>query len=61
MQYRGLGSSGVPVSRPRLGTGNLGRNESFAGDLAAPGEDEAFPIMAAALDLVVNFFETAKV
>jgi len=60
MEYRELGSSNVLVSRLCLGTGNFGFNESWSGDLAATGEDEAFRMMDAALDLGITFFDTAN-
>ena len=60
MEYRELGSSNVLVSRLCLGTGNFGYNESWSGDLAATGEDEAFRMMDAALDLGITFFDTAN-
>lgn len=61
MQYRALGSTNVLVSRLCLGTGAFGFNESWAGDLAATPEAEAFRIMDAALDLGITFFDTANV
>ena len=51
MQYAQLGRSGVTVSRLCLGTNNFG---SFA------GEADSFAMMDQALDLGINFFDTAN-
>ncbi len=52
MQYRSLGSSGLKVSAIGLGT------NQFGGKVEAAGVKE---ILAAALDLGINFFDTADV
>lgn len=52
MEYARLGRGGVKVSRIVLGTMNFG---------PATDEDEAHRIMDRALDLGVNFFDTANV
>jgi NDP-hexose C3-ketoreductase / dTDP-4-oxo-2-deoxy-alpha-D-pentos-2-ene 2,3-reductase len=52
MQYVHLGRSGVQVSRLCLGTMNFGPKTS---------EAESFAIMDRALDLGINFFDTANV
>jgi aryl-alcohol dehydrogenase-like predicted oxidoreductase len=52
MQYVHLGRSGVKVSRLCLGTMNFGPETS---------EDDSFAIMDRALDLGINFFDTADV
>ena len=52
MQYIHLGRSGVKVSRLCLGTMNFGPET---------GEADSFAIMDRALDLGINFFDTANV
>jgi aryl-alcohol dehydrogenase-like predicted oxidoreductase len=52
MQYAQLGKSGLKVSRLCLGTMNFGPET---------GEAEAFAIMDRALELGINFFDTANV
>jgi aryl-alcohol dehydrogenase-like predicted oxidoreductase len=52
MQYTNLGRSGLRVSRLCLGTMNFG---------ARSPENEAFRIMDRALELGINFFDTANV
>lgn len=52
MQYTNLGRSGLKVSRLCLGTMNFG---------ARTPENEAFRIMDRALELGINFFDTANV
>ena len=52
MDYRNLGRSGVKVSRLCLGTMNFGPQTS---------EKDSFAIMDRALDLGINFFDTANV
>jgi len=52
MQYSKLGRSGLKVSRLCLGTMNFG---------AITQEKESFEIMNRALDLGINFFDTANV
>lgn len=52
MQYTRLGRTGLTVSRLCLGTMNFGRRTP---------ETDAFTIMDAALDLGLNFFDTANV
>jgi len=52
MEYTKLGKSGLMVSRICLGTMNFGTYTS---------EDDSFRVMDCALDLGVNFFDTANV
>ncbi len=52
MEYLNLGRSGLKVSRLCLGTMNFGPHTS---------EAESFKIMDAALELGINFFDTANV
>jgi aryl-alcohol dehydrogenase-like predicted oxidoreductase len=52
MQYVNLGRTGLKVSRLCLGTMNFGWNTS---------ESDSFAVMDKALDLGVNFFDTANV
>lgn len=52
MQYTHLGRSGLLVSRLYLGTMNFGPNTS---------EEDAYKIMDRALELGINFFDTANV
>src|SRR5215468_9710601 len=52
MQYAKLGRTGLKVSRLCLGTMNFGPHSS---------EKESFAIMDKALELGINFFDTANV
>ncbi len=52
MQYTHLGRTGLLVSRLCLGTMNFGWEST---------EEESFPIMDEALELGINFFDTANV
>ncbi len=52
MDYQYLGKSGLKVSRLCLGTMNFGTTTE---------EKDAFRIMDAALDVGINFFDTANV
>lgn len=52
MQYTQLGRTGLQVSRLCLGTMNFG---------PLTGEEESFAIMDKALDMGINFFDTANV
>src|SRR5690242_9003428 len=52
MQYTNLGRTGLQVSRLCLGTMNFGPHTS---------EEESFQIMDRALELGLNFFDTANV
>ncbi|MFI6448433.1 aldo/keto reductase [Kitasatospora sp. NPDC050543] len=52
MRYRNLGGAGVQVSRLALGTMNFGPRTP---------EDEAHAVMSRALELGVNFFDTADI
>ena len=52
MQYSVLGHTGVRVSRTCLGTATFG---------VAPTSREADGVVGAALDLGINFFDTANV
>lgn len=56
MQYSQLGSSGLQVSRICLGTMSFGNSEEWMIEI-----DKARPIVKRALDLGVNFFDTANV
>lgn len=61
MQYQPLGSTGIKVSSFGLGCGNFGGVGS-APELFGQGESqqEAFELMDLALDLGINFFDTAN-
>src|SRR5881296_1760527 len=56
MEYHRLGSTGLQVSRICLGTMSFGNSEEWMIEI-----DKARPIMKRALDLGVNFFDTANV
>jgi 1-deoxyxylulose-5-phosphate synthase len=56
MQYVRLGSTGLQVSRICLGTMSFGNSEEWMVEI-----DRARPIIKRALDLGVNFFDTANV
>src|SRR5712691_9197108 len=56
MQYTRLGSTGMQVSRICLGTMSFGNSEEWMVEI-----DKARPIVNRALDLGVNFFDTANV
>jgi aryl-alcohol dehydrogenase-like predicted oxidoreductase len=58
MDFRNLGDSGLRVSSLCLGTMTFGHGLSGIGVL---GQDEAEPLVKAALDAGVNFFDTADV
>ena len=60
MEYRRLGGTGLELSRIGLGCGNFGGIGS-APELFGQGEDEqeAFEIMDAAVEVGINFFDTA--
>src|SRR2546425_6382398 len=55
MQYTRLGSTGMQVSRICLGAMSFGNSEEWMVE-----DDKARPIVNRALDLRVNFFDTAK-
>jgi 1-deoxyxylulose-5-phosphate synthase len=55
MHYARLGSTGLQVSRICLGTMSFGNSEEWMVEL-----DKARPIVKRALDLGVNFFDTAN-
>jgi aryl-alcohol dehydrogenase-like predicted oxidoreductase len=55
MHYRELGRTGMRVSEISLGTW------AFGGDWGAVGEDEAYAALNRAVDLGVNFLDTADV
>lgn len=61
MKYCNLGRSGLKVSRLCLGTGNFGTGSAEKANWGTVGEKEAFEIMDAALDVGINFFDTANV
>ena len=56
MQYTRLGSTGLEVSRICLGTMSFGNSEEWMVEI-----DKARPIVKRALDLGVNFYDTANV
>src|SRR5713226_6397098 len=56
MQYTLLGTTGLHVSRICLGTMSFGNSEEWMVEI-----DKARPIVKRALDLGVNFFDTANV
>jgi len=56
MQYSQLGATGLKVSRICLGTMSFGNSEEWMVEI-----DKARPIVRHALDLGVNFFDTANV
>src|SRR5712691_10686477 len=56
MQYTQLGPTGVQVSRICLGTMSFGNSEEWMVEI-----DKARPIVKRALDLGINFFDTANV
>src|SRR6266702_4700119 len=55
MQYTPLGSTGLEVSRICLGTMSFGNTEEWMVEI-----DKTRPIVKRALDLGVNFFDTAN-
>src|SRR5690349_23943371 len=55
MKYTRLGSTGLQVSRICLGTMSFGNTEEWMVEI-----DKAKPIVKRALDLGVNFFDTAN-
>ena len=55
MNYRSLGETGLRVSEISLGTW------AFGGDWGTVGEDEAYAALNRAVDLGVNFLDTADV
>src|SRR5713101_3191425 len=55
MQYTRLGSTGLHVSRISLGTMSFGNTEEWMVEI-----DKARPIVKRAIDLGVNFFDTAN-
>jgi len=56
MQYSQLGPTGLQVSRICLGTMSFGNSEEWMVEI-----DKARPIVKRALDLGMNFFDTANV
>lgn len=60
MQYARLGSSGLKVSRVALGCMSMGDTSKGFNEWAL-GDDEAAPIFQQALDLGINFWDTANV
>ena len=55
MEYRDLGQTGMRVSEISLGTW------AFGGDWGTVGEDDAYAALNRAIDLGVNFIDTALV
>ncbi|MFG3042980.1 aldo/keto reductase [Streptomyces sp. NPDC048330] len=60
MQYVRLGSSGLKVSRLALGCMSYGE-PGLGTHPWSLGEDESLPYVAQALDLGINFFDTANI
>lgn len=58
MEYVNLGQTGLKVSR--IGLGCMGFGGNRGGIVAKTGESEALPIIKHALDLGINFFDTAN-
>ncbi len=56
MQYTRLGKTGMQVSRICLGTMSFGNQDEWMVEI-----DKARPIMKRALDLGINFYDTANV
>lgn len=59
MEYTRLGTSGLEISRICMGAMSFG--DRAEGQEWLIGEDEAFPIVKHALELGINFFDTANV
>lgn len=59
MEYTRLGATGLEISRICMGCMSFG--DSGPGQEWLIGEDEAFPIVRHAIELGVNFFDTANV
>jgi aryl-alcohol dehydrogenase-like predicted oxidoreductase len=60
MDYRLLGRTGLRVSPLCLGTMNFGMGDPMGGEGKQTDEAEAFRIMDRALELGINFFDTAN-
>ena len=60
MKYRYLGNSGLKISEICLGVMTFG-GDSIQNELATVGQKEADILTSAALDLGINFFDTADV
>jgi aryl-alcohol dehydrogenase-like predicted oxidoreductase len=60
MDYRLLGRTGLRVSPLCLGTMNFGMPNPLGGEGKQTEEDDAFGIMDRALELGINFFDTAN-
>lgn len=60
MRYRYLGNSGLKVSELCLGVMTFG-GDTLVSDLATVAQKEADSITSAAIDLGINFFDTADV
>src|SRR2546428_6537296 len=56
MQYTQLGSTGLQISRICLGTMSFGNSEEWMVEL-----EKAKPIVKRAVDLGINFFDTANI
>jgi aryl-alcohol dehydrogenase-like predicted oxidoreductase len=61
MEYRFLGRTGLRVSPLCLGTMNFGMQNPLGGEGKQTEEDEAQRIMDRALEVGINFFDTANV
>ena len=62
MKYRTLGRTGLSVSELGLGTVELGRDWGIPvpGEYGAPDEESAMRLLSRALELGVNFLDTAR-
>src|SRR5689334_20383965 len=61
MQYTTLGKTGLVVSRFALGTGNFGKGVQRGGAGHLVDQQRADAIVAASIEVGINFFDTANV
>jgi aryl-alcohol dehydrogenase-like predicted oxidoreductase len=61
MEYVKLGNTGLDVSRICLGCMSFGTAEGWGHNTWALEEEDSRPIIKKALDLGINFFDTANV
>lgn len=61
MRYRTLGPSGLLVSELCLGTMTFGGTDGLWGQIGQLRQEEADPLVKAAFDAGINFFDTANV
>ncbi len=63
MHYSDLGNTGLKISRLALGTVELGMDYGFRGSVhyKRPDKDEAIRVVHRALELGINFIDTARV